>query len=271
MLYGIILALLIVLFVILNRQYRLFYPASKKLRILEYHSISTNGFEDQITITKDKFIAQMEYLKKNDYQTLWLSEVETYQTQKKPLPPKSVVLTFDDGFLDTYTELFPLLKKYEFKAVCFLVLGRIGKNIDWPGKYVDHSTMLMSKEQILDSASHIEFGYHTFKHDNYTKLTFEEIEKDLQLCQEVIAKEQLPVYPALAYTFGRYFRKKDEKQQRFFELLEKYNIKYGLRIGNRINSFPLDTKYEIQRIDIRGFESMEVFRKKVILGRSKLF
>ena len=270
-LFLVILALLIAMCVFFNIQYRLFFPASKKLRILEYHSISTNGFEDQITITKDKFIVQMDYLKKNNYQTLWLSEVEALQKQKKALPPKSVVLTFDDGFLDTYTELFPLLKEYNFKAVCFLVLGRIGKNIDWPGKYVDHSTMLMSKSQILDSTSHIEFGYHTFKHDNYTKLTFEEIEKDLQLCQEVIEKEQLPVYPALAYTFGRYFRKKDKKQQRFFRLLEQYGIKYGLRIGNRINRFPLNTRYEIQRIDIRGFESMEVFKKKIVLGRSKLF
>lgn len=270
-LYGILFALLILLFVIFNTQYRLFYPASKKLRVLEYHSISTNGFEDQITISKEKFILQMEYLKKKNYKTFWLSEIEAFQNQKKPLPPKSVVLTFDDGFLDTYTELFPLLKEYDFKAVCFLVLGRIGKNIDWPGKYVDHSTMLMNKEQIIASSSHIEFGYHSFKHDNYTKLTFEEIEKDLQLCQEVIAKEQLTVYPALAYTFGRYFRKKGTKQQQFFALLEKYGIQYGLRIGNRINSFPLNTKYEIQRTDIRGFEPMEIFKKKIVLGRSKLF
>lgn len=271
MVYILISLLIVSIVIVLNVQFKLFYPAGNKIRILEYHSVSTNGFEDQITITKEKFVAQMDYLKANGYTTLWLSDVEEYQKNKKPLPKKSVVLTFDDGFADNYHEVLPLLKLYNFKAVCFMVLGRIGKNIDWPGKYVKPETMLIDKNQMEEMSTHFEFGYHTFKHDNYAKMTFEEIEKDIQLCQEVIAKEQLAIYPALAYTFGRYFRKKDAKQKQFFELLEKYNIKYGLRIGNRINAFPLKTKYELQRIDIRGNDTMEDFRKRLVLGRKKLF
>lgn len=271
MVYGLTIFLVLMLVIVLNNQYKLFLLPTKKLRILEYHSISSDGFEDQITITKEKIIKQFDYLKKNNYTTLWLSEVEEFQNNKKPLPPKSVVLTFDDGFSDNYTELVPLLKKYKFKAVCFLVLGRIGKNIDWQGEYANHSVKLMNKQQIHDSSPYIEFGYHTFKHDNYNKISFKEIEKDLQLCQEIIAKEQLNIYPALAYTYGRYYRKKNDKQKQFFQLLEKYGIKYGLRIGNRINSFPLKSKFEIQRIDIRGYDSMLVFKKRILFGRNQLF
>ena len=269
--YVLFLLLAVTFAVILNLQFRLFTPASRKVRILEYHSISTDGFEDQITISKEKMIAQLDYLKKNNYKTLWLSELEEHQRMKKPLPPKTVVLTFDDGFLDTYTELFPLLQQYNFKAVCFLVLGKLGKNIDWAGKYVKPNTLLMNKEQIHQAASHIEFGYHTYKHDNYAQLSFEEIDADLKQCQKVIEDEGLKVYPALAYTFGRYFRKKDEKQKRFFEILLQNNIRYALRIGNRINTFPFASPYEIQRIDIRGTEDMKTFQRRLILGRKKLF
>nr|WP_199002475.1 polysaccharide deacetylase family protein [Flavobacterium sp. ASV13] len=271
--FSVLFILLLVFLIVINAQFKLFYPAKNKLRILEYHSISTNGFEDQITIKKENIIEQFEYLKKNNYTTLWLSEVDAIKNNKQELPEKSVVLTFDDGFLDNYTELYPLLKEYNFKAVCFMVLGRIGKRIDWSGKFInDNDNMqLMNKEQLLAISSHIELGYHTFKHDNYAHLSLNEIEKDLQLCQEVITREELNVFPALAYTYGGYYRKKGPEQTQFFELLKKYGIKYGLRIGNRINIFPMTDIYKIQRIDIRGKDSFETFKKKVKLGRKKLF
>lgn len=255
----------------LNFQFKLLSPSSKKLRILEYHSVSVNGFEDQITISKEKIKEQFEYLKNNNYKTLSLSEVEELENKKQPLPLKSVVLTFDDGFLDNHTELYPLLQQYNFKAVCFIVLGRIGQKADWNGEFVSDNMIMMNKQQLFEVSSHIELGYHTFKHDNYAGLSLDEIEQDLQLCQEVIKKEGLNVFPALAYTYGGYYRKKGVKQDQFFKLLEKYGIKYGLRIGNRINVFPFKNNYLIQRIDIRGRDTMEDFKKKVVLGRKKVF
>jgi peptidoglycan/xylan/chitin deacetylase (PgdA/CDA1 family) len=270
----IISGLLIMVFIFLivaNIQFKLFYFSKNKLRILEYHSISTNGFEDQITIQKERIIEQFEYLKKNNYKTFWLSEIDTLKNHKQELPKKSIVLTFDDGFVDNFTELYPLLQEYNFKAVCFMVLGRIGQQVDWNGKFICDNMHLMNKEQLLSISSHIELGYHTFKHDNYADLSLDEIEKDLQLCQEIITKEKLKVFPALAYTFGGYYRKKEPRQEQFFELLRKYGIKYGLRIGNRINVFPIKNVYEIQRIDIRGKDSFKTFKTKVTLGRKKIF
>lgn len=266
-----IFGILFVFLLVLNIQFKIFYPSKNKLRILEYHSISVDGFEDQITIRKEKIIEQFEYLKNNNYKTLWLSEVAELENKKQKLPHKAVVLTFDDGFLDNFTELYPLLQHYNFKAVVFVVFGRIGMKVDWGGKFINDHMFLMNKQQLLATSSHIELGYHTFKHDNYAEITFDEIEKDLQLCQEVIKREELNVFPALAYTYGGYFRKKGESQKQFFELLKKYGIKYGLRIGNRINVFPLKNKYEVQRIDIRGLDTMKDFKMKLTFGRKKMF
>lgn len=262
---------LTVFLIALNSQFKLFHSAKRKLRILEYHSISTNGFEDQITIRKEKLIEQFQYLKENNYTTLWLSEMDALKSTGQDLPEKTVILTFDDGFADNYTELYPLLIAYNFKAVCFVVLGRIGKTADWNGKFVNKNMRLMTKEQLLSVSSHIELGYHSFKHDNYSELSFEEIEKDLQLCQEVISKENIKIFPGLAYTYGRYYRKKGKNQKLFFEILRKYGIKYCFRIGNRINVFPIKNIYQVQRIDIRGTDSFKNFKTKLKLGRKKLF
>jgi peptidoglycan/xylan/chitin deacetylase (PgdA/CDA1 family) len=255
----------------IDRQTRFFTPPGNKLRVLEYHSISTDGFEDQITIPKEKFIKHLEYLKENGYTTMWLSEIDAYQKQQLPLPPRTVLLTFDDGYVNNYTELFPLLKQFNMKATCFMVLGRIGQNIDWPGKYVNNTMPLMTKEQLIAIGSHIEIANHTFRHDNYTKIPLEQVDEDLQKCNDVIEKENLNVFPALDYTFGRYYRKKGPEQAELFRLLEKNGIKYAFRIGNRINKFPLKSFYDIQRTDIRGTDSFDDFKTKVRFGRKKLF
>ncbi|RZJ29017.1 MAG: polysaccharide deacetylase family protein [Flavobacterium sp.] len=273
MIYAIVaLAVLVVgILIYLDMQLRILTPAGNKLLVLEYHSISTDGFEDQITISKEKLITHLEYLRDNGYKTMWLSQVDEFQKLKKPLPPKTVVLTFDDGYKNNYTELFPLLKQYDMKATCFMVLGRIGQNIDWPGQYVNDTMELMTKDQLIEVGSHIEIAHHTFKHDNYTKISFEEIDADLKKCNDVILSENLNVFPALAYTFGRYYRKKGEKQDKLYSILEQNGIRYALRIGNRINKFPLKSFYDIQRTDIRGTDSFADFKKKVRFGRKKIF
>src|SRR6476646_9721163 len=113
MIYAIVaLAVLVVgILIYLDMQLRILTPAGNKLLVLEYHSISTDGFEDQITISEEKLITHLDYLRDNGYKTMWLSQVDEFQKLKKPLPPKTVVLTFDDGYKNNYTELFPLLKQ----------------------------------------------------------------------------------------------------------------------------------------------------------------
>ncbi len=269
--YFIFFIVIFILLFVLNLQYKWIYPSHKKLRILEYHSISIDGFEDQVTISKEKIIQQFEYLKKHNYKTFWFSEIDEMIKNKVKLPAKSVVLTFDDGYLDNYTELYPLLQKYNFKAVCFMVLGRIGQQTDWSGEFANHSMQLMNEEQMKEVKDHIEFGYHSYKHDNYAFMNLQEVEEDIEKCKAIIREKKLTIFPALAYTYGGYYRKKDLNQIEFFKVLERTGIKYALRIGNRINTFPFKNNYEIQRIDIRGYEPLSVFKIKILLGRTLPF
>lgn len=85
--------------------------------VLMYHHIRPGaGF---IASTPENFEKQLRWLKKNGYQSLSLDELAQHlsgQSQKK-----SVVITFDDGYLDNWVYAFPLLQKYGFKATIFLV------------------------------------------------------------------------------------------------------------------------------------------------------
>lgn len=264
MLIIIFLFILFTIIVFFNYQFKII-THKKKIRVVMYHSISTNQFEDQITITKKKFIEQLNYYKEKGYNTINFTDIEN-----GTIPPKALLITFDDGFLDNYQEAFPLLKEYGFKAVCFLVLGKLGKNMDWAGKYVVKERKLMTIQQIKSCGPHIQFAYHTYKHDNYEQLSLEEIKKDLELCTSVVQENNLSLFPALSYTYGGYYRKKGKEQKAFFSLLKKYGINYAFRVGNRIALFPFRNSMTINRMDIRGYENMSVFKKRIKWGRIKL-
>ncbi|MGD9160754.1 MAG: polysaccharide deacetylase family protein [Desulfobacteraceae bacterium] len=78
----------------------------------------------KIIVTKDTFEKQIKFLSRH-YRILSLEEFHGYHSSRKPLPPKSAVITFDDGWKDNYVNAFPILKKYGVPATIFLSTGFI--------------------------------------------------------------------------------------------------------------------------------------------------
>lgn len=88
----------------------------------------------QITVTTDTFEKQIKFLS-NQYRVLSLAEFYGYHSNKKPLPPKTAVITFDDGWEDNYLNAFPILKKYKVPATIFLTTCFIGNtSVFWQEK-----------------------------------------------------------------------------------------------------------------------------------------
>ena len=85
-----------------------------------YHSIGEKNLNPMI-IPTDKFSEQMKFLKENNYTTFTLDEVYNFFAGTIQVPKKSVVITFDDGYVDNYINAYPILKKYKFNATIFLI------------------------------------------------------------------------------------------------------------------------------------------------------
>lgn len=96
--------------------------------VLMYHSIAEEKGNDAV-ISPELFAKHMEYLYQHKYYTASLDELYDHLTGRKALPEKSVVLTFDDGYLDTYSIAMPILKRYGFKSTVFVPAADIGKNL----------------------------------------------------------------------------------------------------------------------------------------------
>ena len=101
-------------------------PKDVRVPILMYHYISVpplgaDKYRVDLSVDPADFEAQLKYLAENGYATISLYELHAYLNSGRPLPPKPVVLTFDDGYMDNYTEAFPLLKKYKMTGTFFVV------------------------------------------------------------------------------------------------------------------------------------------------------
>ncbi|MFK7748650.1 MAG: polysaccharide deacetylase family protein, partial [Kordia sp.] len=127
---------------------------------------------------------------------------------------------------------------------------------------------LMSVAQLksMDEAT-IELGLHSFSHKKYDELSEAEIDEDFEKCKAFIIENQLNISNVLAYPYGKFPRKNPE-QNMFFNLLVKHQVAYGLRIGNRVNKFPFKDNYQVQRLDIKGEDSLRKFKSKLRRGKS---
>jgi peptidoglycan/xylan/chitin deacetylase (PgdA/CDA1 family) len=133
----------------------LFVKQQYTIPIVMYHSIVENVSKDNLLeVSADIFDKQMKFLKKHHYNVAALAEVKDYIEGKKKIPGRTIVLTFDDGYKDNYTYVFPILKKYNFPATVFIILSNMGKQgyLDW------------GEIKEMQDSGLVTFGSHTFTH-----------------------------------------------------------------------------------------------------------
>jgi len=224
-----------------------------------YHDVSLSKSK-ALTISLEKLEEQFRYLAEEAYRTYHLKEL----MDLKVLPSKkNIVLTFDDGYVSHLEFVIPLLEKYNFKATFFVPLNYLGKTDEWNTS----SLPIMTSEQLHSlNPSIIELAFHSFYHKKYNELTEAEIEEDTQLCLDSVSDNNFSFTAVVAYPYGKYPRETSEKKK-FIAQLERHQFRCGVRIGNRINTFPFKNPFEIQRIDVKGEFNLAKFKWKVKFGK----
>lgn len=93
----------------------------QEISILTYHSIS--DIDDETAVTQYTFESQINFLKQNGYYFATLTDIVSYIKEGKSLPLKTVAITIDDGYADSYKNAFPILKRYKIPVTIFVVSG----------------------------------------------------------------------------------------------------------------------------------------------------
>jgi peptidoglycan/xylan/chitin deacetylase (PgdA/CDA1 family) len=231
-----------------------------KIPILMYHRFindkSKKG-KSRIYVDIKKFEQQLKMLKANNYETITFADLlDDNLISKLEQGYKFVIITVDDGYLDNYELLFPLLKKYNFKAVIYVVTG-VNYNKWDVDKLQEPKIPLMNTEQIKEMVASglVEIGGHTMNHPDLTKLTkeqqYQEINENKLQLEDIIKQDII----SFAYPYG--FFNKDSK-----EIVKNLGYKFAVMTENAPKLLQQDL-YQIKRIPVFPWDNTFVLRLKV--------
>ena len=229
---------------------------SPHIPILCYHRIcpvSERGADSpSLCVTPEQFQAQMRWLKRFNYKTLSPQTLVACRQGLKKIPPRSVVLTFDDGYADNFHYAFPILKKFDFTATIFLVTNRIGEKNTWDKS----ATPLLNEKQIEEMLlAGIDFGSHSATHIDMSVEKSEMVRQELESSMQVLQKLTSRLDISFCYPYAR-------TSPETIRLVQetKYLCAFA---GDRNYAPPDDNIFNCMRIQIFPSTSLFAFWKKL--------
>ncbi len=222
------------------------YSVPEGVSILMYHMVG-DVKNNSAVITESNFRLQMQYLKDHGYHPITMQELYDYVTKGAPLPSRPVCITFDDGYLDSYTIVYPMMKEFNFPWTLFLITDDVGKQYN-----------RMTWEQLKEMAGSgtVTIANHTLSHPRLHNLaTKAEKEKEIRGANEAL-KYQLGIDNAwIAYPYGDY-------DDEVIDICRNLGIKMGITTDAgrvHVGSYP----YDLKRVYIGNDVSMARFSERL--------
>lgn len=210
-------------------------PEPEGFPILEYHQVTNEPVDpdfEMYNVPPAEFAAQLDYLQSEGYTTITLEDFMHAVRGYTKLPDKPIVLTFDDGYEDNYTEMWPILEAHSMKAVVYVITNELGKK------------NYLTLEQVKDMQRRgIEIGSHTSDHIPLTEL--DETFKRRQVRESKIYLEWSGLNPICSFSYPNgVFNEEIEKLLREENYLTAVTGEAGL---NTLETNP----FELYRVHIR--------------------
>jgi len=235
--------------------------SAARVPILMYHSVSDSLFGKshpyyQINCSPPVFARQMRWLRQNGYRTMDLTQMWTAMETGQDVS-KTVVITFDDGYRDFYTDAFDAMRQCGFTATIFLATDRI-QNTPVRIDGVDYLTW--SEVAELHKAG-IQFGSHTVSHPDLRSLSPEQIEYELGCSKETIEQKLGAPVESFSYPFA--FPEEDKTFTQFLVgILENLGFENGVStIIGRAGKH--DNRYYLPRLPVNSWDDAALLRAKL--------
>lgn len=225
--------------------------------ILMYHHISsTIAAPSQVglTVSDSDFAAQLDYLQRHGYHTILLRQLFAALYQHATLPPHPIVLTFDDGYLDNYTDALPILRHYHDVAEFNIISA-------YPGITLGVNRYMTWKQIKTLVADGMEIGSHTIDHQDLGMMSEDHVRYELRDSRNILQQTlHIPVQ-FIAYPSGEPF--KDEsaaEQQLLLTLLPDYGYVGGL-LDSALQTSEQSAQqpYQLNRIRVSNDEPLSTF------------
>ena len=173
-------------------QWSLHGPGEVTVPILVYHHIDFSPSNGRYYVSPAEFERQMYLLHKWGYKTISVELLVTAIKKGALLPPRPILLTFDDGTLSTFNNAFPIMRKYNFTGTTYIIYNYIGAE----------NYMNVDKLRELVAAGW-EIGSHSLSHENLTENPKHQNNEIIESRRRLQSLLDVPIL-SFAYPFGAY-------------------------------------------------------------------
>jgi peptidoglycan/xylan/chitin deacetylase (PgdA/CDA1 family) len=179
---------------------------SARLPVLLYHRVGPvrAGGHPALTVSPEKFESQLRALARQGFEGISASSWLAALTDGATLPPRPILLTFDDGYSDLADQALPALQRLGWSATVFVATATIGGESDWD-EAEGASQRLLSAEDIRTwAAQGFEFGAHGVTHCDLTRVGPEQLRQEVVGGRDALAELVGRPVTAFAYPYGSY-------------------------------------------------------------------
>lgn len=220
--------------------------------VLCYHRFSKSRV-DRMTVREKDFEDQMEFLRDHGYHVITLDQLLAFMDFKGQIPPKSVVITIDDGWRSLYDIAYPILKRFGYPATLFVYTNLITgsyETLSWNQIRIMYQNGIdMQCHTKTHRSLHWKRGEETFEH------YFRAVQNELTESAKVLKEELNDNVKYFAYPYG-------DTNDLVIEALKKLRYKEAFTVKRGANPFFVDA-YRIDRSMIYGEFTLRDFQENL--------
>ena len=231
--------------------------------VLNYHAIDGNMAEHpdsrNVSVSLQSFKDQMAWLHQQGYQSINENDLRKLLLERKSLPGKHVLITFDDGYYSLYEHAQPVMAAYGFTATLFLSTAYIGKPYGLNDFYFVGDDRQLSWDEIRSlSANGWSIQSHGNNHVKMNGLDKETLVREITESKKMIEDNLGKPVDSFAFPYGLYNKMVlDQLKATGYQL--GYSVHSGLM-------YPSSNRYRVPRIEINNMDTMATFATKVSTG-----
>ncbi|WKK22698.1 polysaccharide deacetylase family protein [Streptomyces olivoreticuli] len=232
--------------------------SADRVPILMYHAVADSPARATygLSVSPDSFAGQMRLLAERGFTPLTAEQLAVAWRTSAALPPKPVLITFDDGYEGVHRHALPALAEHGFSATLFASTGWL-RGAHETGGALD---LMLTWDQVRElAAAGVEIGGHSHTHPQLDQLADERLWFEVQRCREILAGELGRAPVSFAYPYGY-------SDRRVRRTVRAAGFSVSLAVGNTLAARP-QGPYALERVTVRRSTGLGEF-ERLVEGRA---
>jgi peptidoglycan/xylan/chitin deacetylase (PgdA/CDA1 family) len=234
-----------------------------RVPVLMYHRVGEahNAWEARYAIDPSAFAAHMHVLASRHYRAVGIDALVDWLEDGRELPPRSFLLTFDDGFVGVHDYAWPVLRELGWPFTVFLVAGLIGGSDEWTRTAnpsgITYPLLDIGHVRAMQRGG-VSFHSHTVNHVSLPRVDDSCLEEEVAGSRRILSELLEAEVAYLAYPFGHL----DERVEAAARAAG-YRAAFSTQPGfNRRDV----NRFRIRRLDVYGTDTPAMLLRKIHLG-----